>query len=476
MIYLNDYKKIHNYIDTNFNTHVEDIQRFLRQPGISLTGEGMIESNDMLLKYITDLGAINTALVDFEEGWPFIYGELNSKQPNAKTLLIYGQWDVLAVDPDKWVFPPFAAKIVNGTEIGLDAEIGDVLVARGACDQRGPLLAFLKAVESTLAVTGDIPINLIFAIENEEELGSVHIQDFRDLYLPNLQKADAVHYHRMSQDEQGRHIIYLGTKGCHHVELTVRGGEWGGPIERDLHSSDDAWVDHPAWRLVWALNSLKDSNDKVLVEGLYDNCRPSTPEELELIHILLSELDEEAIKTQLGIKQFKQGKSIQDYLEEYILGPIFNIDGLVSGWTGEGVKTNMPQSATAKLDIRTVPNMSADSVIPLLRAHLDKHGFPEVEISGSAYYDWYRTSTREPIIQAIIRATEVMGVRPQVWPSHVTAFPSSIFAQTPLNLAFGTSGLGRGGRAHSSNEYITVEGIKDCEKYSVALLYEFAKL
>ncbi len=146
MIYLNDYKKIHNYIDTNFNTHIEDIQRFLRQPGISLTGEGMKESNDMLLKYITNLGAINTALVDFEEGWPFIYGELNSKQPNAKTLLIYGQWDVLAVDPDKWLFPPFAAEILNGTEIGLGAEIGDVLVARGACDQRGPLLAFLKAV------------------------------------------------------------------------------------------------------------------------------------------------------------------------------------------------------------------------------------------------------------------------------------------------------------------------------------------
>lgn len=473
---MSEWDQIHTYIDSHFNSHVEDIRRFLRQPGISLTGEGVEESTEMLLKYLIKIGATNTKLIEFKDALPFIYGEIQSKQPNTKTLLIYGQWDIVPVDPEQWISPPFAAEIIEGSELGLDPEIGKILVARGAQDQRGPLLAFLKAVESILTVTRDIPVNLIFAIENEEELGSIHLKEFRDLYLPMFQQADAVHYHRMSQDEENRHVIYLGTKGVHHLELTITGGDWGGPIKRDLHSSDDSWVDHPSWRLIWALNSLKDSNGQVLVEGLYDACRSPTPEEKDLVVRLLEDMDEDTVKKRLGIKQFKQGQSLENLLEEYILGPIFNIDGLVSGWTGPGVTTVMPKSATAKLDIRTVPNMRSESILPLLRAHLDKQGFPEVEITGSCHYEAYRTTTKEPIIQAILKATEAMKVQPQVWPTHVTGFPSSVFADRPLNLTFGTSGLGRGGNAHTSDEYVTIEGIKDCEKYSVALLYEFARI
>jgi len=476
VVKLAEMDQIYTYIDENFNDHVKAMQRFLRQPGISITGEGMQKSVEMLLKYLIELGAKNNESVAFKNGWPVIYGELDSKQPNAKTLLVYGMYDVMPVDPDKWVVPPFEAEIIDAQNIGLNSNMGDVLVARGAMNQRGPLLAFLKAVESIQNVTGDLPINLIFVIENEEELGSIHLKEFRDTYISKLQRADAAHYHRMAQNEQGHHVIYLGTRGCFEIELTVKGGDWGGPTERDLHSSDVAWIDHPSWRLVWALNCLTDTDGNVLVEGWFDDCRPSTDEEIELMTILREEFNEEDFKKRQGIKQFKRGQPAKELFEAYVLGPVLNIDGLVSGWIEPGIKTIMPQSATAKLDLRTVPNMKSETIIPLLRVHLDKHGFPEVEIKGATYYDWYRMSVKEPIIQAILRATETMGVRAQIWPSHVASFPGAVFTQPPLNLPFGTSGLGQGGRSHTTNEYITISGIKSCEKYSVALLYEFANM
>jgi len=472
-----DLNNIYAHIDANFDAHLENIRRHLRKPGISLTGEGMHDSTEMLLDLFRDLGASEVHLVEFEDGWPLIYAELWSKNPHAKTLLNYGMWDVMPVRPERWRVPPFDASIIPAQDIGLNPDWGPVLVSRGCYNQRGPLLASLNAIKSIIEVTGDVPVNFIFTVENEEELGSPHMAEFRDRYLDSLKRADAFHYHRMIQSPEGRHQIFLGAKGIVTLELSVEGGGWGGPVSKPLSSSDDPWVDSPAWRLVWALSTLKAPDNRVQIEGFYDHVRPPTEEELDLIDKIRLATDVEQLKGKLHIERFKGGAPLEAVLKDYYLSPVLNIDGYESGYTGEGVLTNLPHRAVAKMDVRLVPNMSADQIVGDLRKHLDKHGFPEVEITkGPGGYDWYRTAVSEDIIQAIISATVKHGVEPLLWPAMPWSFPGSVYAKPPLSLPMGTSGLGRGGWAHSANEFLTVEGIRDHEKYTATLLYEYAGL
>jgi acetylornithine deacetylase/succinyl-diaminopimelate desuccinylase-like protein len=215
----------------------------------------------------------------------------------------------------------------------------------------------------------------------------------------------------------------------------------------------------------------------VQIEGFYDEVQPPTDEDLDLIEKIRLATDVEQLKSKLHIENFKGGAPWETLLRNYYLDPVLNIDGYESGYTDEGVLTNLPHQALAKLDIRLVPNMTVDHVLLCLRRHLDKYGFPEVTLKKMpGGYDWYRTPVSEDIIQAIISATVKHGVKPQLWPAMPWSFPGSVYAKPPLSLPMGTSGLGRGGWAHSANEYITVEGIRDHEKYTVTLLYEYAKL
>lgn len=464
-------------IDANFNARLEEMRRFLRKPGISLTGEGMLESTGMLLDLFHALGADEAHLVEFEGGWPLVYAEFRSKNPKAKTLLNYGMWDVMPAVAERWHVPPFDATILPAEDIGLDREWGDVLVSRGCYNQRCPLLASLYAMKSIMEVTGDIPVNLIFTIENEEELGSPHMAEFRDRYFDCLKRADAVHYHRMIQNPDGRHVIFLGPRGLVTLELTVEGGAWGGPIGKPANSGDDAWVDAPAWRLVWALSTLKSTDNQVSIQGFYDEVRCPTDEELDLVEKIRSNTDVEKLKRKLHIARFKDGAPWEELLKDYYLKPLLNISGLESGYTGEGIMMSLPHRAVAKMDVRLVPNMSVDDVVPRIRSHLDTHGFPEVHVDKMpGGYDWYRTSLKEEIMQAIVSATLKHGVEPEVWPSAPQSFPGAFYARPPLALPMGTSGLGRGGWAHSANEFVTVDGIREHEKYTVTLLHEYAQI
>jgi acetylornithine deacetylase/succinyl-diaminopimelate desuccinylase-like protein len=467
--------RVHDYIDQHWPQYLDDIRTFLRQPGISFTGEGIQESAEMLASCLRGLGASDVHLAEFG-GHPIVYGELRSGRPTAKTLINYGMNDVMPTDEPGWVVPPFSAEIVRAEEVGADPALGDVIVCRGSYNQRGPLHAFLRALDAIKTTTGELPCDIIFCFEHEEEMGSVSMPKFRDAYFDRLSQADAVFYGRMAEDEIGRHIVYLGTKGMVKVELTVEGGDWGGPAQRDVHSSHDVWLDHPAWRLVWALNSLRDVNGRVAIEGFYDNYREPTPAEREMVRKLEESFDEDAVRRALGVVRFKRGLPGREMLAEYILGPVLNIDGLVAGWTGPDIKTIVPRRAVAKLDIRLVPNMTYEEIERKLRHHLAKRGFPEVQVRTSSSYAWYRGSAEDEINQAIIQACHHHEIEPALWPTHIAGFPGALFARPPLSLPMGTAGLGYGDQAHAVNEYITVEGLRDCIKYHATVLMRYAEL
>jgi len=471
--------KIHAHIDNNFQEHLERTRRNLRIPGVSLTeplytNEEVFKSANDLLNYIKELGPVEAELAE-TDGYPVVYGRVNSKNPNAKTVILYSLYDLMPADEPGWKAPPFAAEILDAEEIGLPAFYGKCIVSRGARNQRGPNMGFINALKSIKEVTGDIPVNVIFAVEGEEELASPHLPQFRDRYMDKLKGADGCFYPNPSTDYYGRHHVILGYRGLIALELQVKGGDWGGPAERSLFSAEDHMVDAPAWRLVWALNSLRGPDDKIAIEGFYDDVRPWTEEEREMVEKLKKLFDEEVYKRERGVKKLKRGLPGIKLYESYLMDPRLNINGYSSGYTGPAIKTSFPDSAKAKIDIRLVPNMLADDILRKLRRHLDKHGFPEVEIKVQASYGWVRTSIKSEIVQAALRAADRHGVESICHPLYFGSTPSVVFGGPPLNIPCVSAGLGRMGRPHEANEYITVEGLREFEKYVVTFLYEYAK-
>lgn len=475
-----EYADIHDYIDRNFDRHLEATRRFLQQPSISLVPPGVDggvgKCAEMLCDIIRKLGAERAEVIHLEKGNPVVFGKLRSKTPRAKTLIAYSLYDVMPVDDEDWAAPPFAAEILDAQAIDLPAFYGKCIVARGVRNQKGPIMGFVNALESMLAVRGDIPVNVLFTFDGEEELGSMNfVGPFRKRFLEELKQADAAYYLNPSQNAKGDMVLYLGNRGLAFGELEIRGGEWGGPAKRPLFASHDLWVDSPAWRLAQALATLKDQDGNILVEGFYDNVRPPSAEDRELLARLLERFDEEQVKQELGIYRFKRGKSGRELFEKFVMRPNINVDGYVSGYTGSYVKTMFPDRALAKIDIRLVPDQTMEEILGKLRRHFDRHGFPEIEIKIQGCYNPSKTPLSAHIVQAAIRAAQLHGVTTTCWPLYYAGIPMAVFSDPPLNLPAIGCGLGRMGREHMANEFFTLEGLRIYEKFVVAFLHEFAK-
>ncbi|RLF20053.1 MAG: hypothetical protein DRN15_03245 [Thermoprotei archaeon] len=462
--------KVHEYIEAHFNEHLELTRRLLQQPSISATGEGIEECAQMVADHLKELGA-TVQLVRFRDGHPIVYGKLYSKEAK-KTIIAYSMYDVQPPEPlDEWIAPPFEARIVQMEPFG------DVIVARGAINTKGPLMAFINAVKSIMDSGLEPPVNMIFLIEGEEEIGSPHVPVIVKEKLDELKKADAVYFPSATQDERGVPSVVLGCKGIVYVELEVRGGSWGGPKERDIHSSYIACVDSPVWRLIHLLSTLCSPEGKVLIDGFYDNVAPPSPDDMEMLKKTLEVFDEEVIKRRFTVERFRGDAKGLELLKNLIFSPALNIDGIYAGYIGPGTKTVLPYRAMAKLDFRLVPNMTPEEVVEKLKKHLKKHGFSDVKLKVRDAYPWAKTDPRASIVRAAIRALNIHGFdKYEVWPMSPGSAPFYAFASPPLSLPFVMAGLGHGSRAHAPNEYITVKGLKDLEKYIVTFIYEYASL
>jgi len=452
-------QSIFDYIDSHFDDHVAEVQRYLRQPSVSAQNLGMQECAEMTADYLRTLGA-DAQLVPLEGGHPVVYGTLRSNSSD-KTLLIYSMYDVQPPEPlEGWNSPPWAAAIVDGK-----------IIARGAFNSKGPLMAFVNAVQSIKAVTGDVPVNMIFVIDGEEEMGSLHLPQFIDAYQDELRRAQAMYFHMPSEMIKGRPQVILGFKGNAYFELEVKLREF------DVHSGIAAVVRNPVWRLVWALNSMRGADDRIVIDGFYDNVRPPSQEDLDLLPGIVDVLGPEALA---GMYRMNDPYSVNlagpDFVRQVLFEPTLNIDGFLAGYTGPGSKTIVPASAIAKLDARLVPDMTVEEVLGKIRNHLDKCGFEDVEVRFVTGYGPAKTRASSAIAQAAIRSIEKMGVKPGVAPLVPGSAPEVMFAEPPLSLPFAMSGLGHGFLMHAPNEYFEVEGVRACEKSAVAFLYEYAAI
>ena len=318
-----------------------------------------------------------------------------------------------------------------------------------------------------------IPLNLIFTIEGEEEIGSPSFEAFIRANSAKLE-ADGVVDFDFSQDTTGNVAMHLGLKGIVYLDLVCRGGVKGGPTDVSVHGSVSAWVSSPVWRLIHALGSLTDGRERILIERFYENVARPSRREAAMLRRLARRFDERAFLREMKSLCFKYDRHGVDLLKQGLYSPIINVNGFHAGYSGPGTKTILPRRATAKIDIRFGPDMEPDEVIEKFRKHLADRGFDDIEVGVRDSYTWSKTEASEPIVEKMIRAYRHHGVDPEVWPIATWAAPYFVFSRI-LHLPVVSGGLGHGGRQHVPNEYMTVNGLRDFEKFAATFLYLMAE-
>ena len=476
--------RIYSQIDKDQNKHVEKIREFIRQPTISNTGEGMKEGAELLRGYFENLGC-KIAEIRPTPGWPLVYGEYDARA--EKTLIIYMMYDCMPADELGWTVPPFKGRLVHDYKVGNYSPFKTVLMARGAINSKGPLVAFLNTIESMIKVDGELPLNLILLAEGEEEMASKHLPAFVKDHLNELRRADAMFFPMGGQSADGKITMMPGTKGVAYFELECSGALWGrGPRQFDIHGSNKVVVDNPVWRMIHALKTMTtDDGNSVTIKGWYDNVAPPTQEEKQIIEDLLPDYDLTPMKQVLKVDKFFVDESDKRaLLTKYYCEPSgLNIDGISGGYTGLGGKTVLPHKCVVKADVRFVPNQRSDEFLPKLRAHLDRLGYQDIQVKQLDGGEWARTSIKAPIWQAVKSTYESFGLKPKTAVRNIGYAPFSLFSQDPLYLpgGFAWGMLGHGTKAHSPDEYFviegneTVRGLASCEKSFTSILYKYSE-
>jgi acetylornithine deacetylase/succinyl-diaminopimelate desuccinylase-like protein len=459
-------EELHRDIDRSWSRHLEETRRLLRMPSVSMTGEGIEETARAVSAMLEKMGVRAKLFRGRKDSHPLVTGYLDVGA--EKTGILYGMYDVQPVgDLDQWDHPPFGAKIVRMKPHG------EVLVNRGAYNSKGALAGMLLAIR-TMVDRGEMPLNMHFVIEGEEECGGLSFPRYIEKNKGRLSKADVAFGFDYSEDSRGVPVISLGLKGVVYFDLIAEGNpETGGPMKWDVHSGEASWVHNPAWRLTQALSTMVDAEQRPSIDGIWDDVRAPDADDRDLIRKVAPHFDPEAHLDDLGVAKFKGEGTTEELITRYLFEPSVNIDGLIAGYTEPGTKTVIPQSAVAKVDIRTVPDMTVEGTREKVMAHLRRRGFTDIRMRTYDDYPWSKVSPREPISVACVEAMRYHGKEPEVWPMMAGSAPFYLFDQV-LGVPWGGVGLGHGGRAHAPNEFAVVRGMREFEKSVVTLMHMYA--
>lgn len=446
-------QKVLDYIEEHKEEYLELLLRFCRQPSVAATGEGIDEMAGMVVEELKKLG-VEPAVVE-TGGSPFIYGEIRGE--TDRTFGFYDHYDVQPVDPiDEWLSPPYAAEIRDG-----------VIYARGVADNKDGLVTRLCAVDAWQKVYGKLPLNVKFCFEGEEEIGSPHLVSVAKAH-PEMIQCDGYVWEGGDREKGGPAEITMGVKGLLYVEL------YATVSEKDAHSMYAAIMPSAAWHLVEALNTLRDKDGKVLIEGFYDGIPPITQAELDA---LKTDVFDEADTRDniLGISKFIADEHGEDLLKRLYYQPTCNICGITSGYQGVGSKTVLPGKASCKIDFRLVPGQDPDNILNLLRRHLDKHGFEDIEIKCNSGCPAFRSDPNSPFCKAIVSTMrKLFNEEPCIQCTSGGTSPMYAFC-TDANIPaamFGASS--KGANIHSPNEHLAVDAFYDMIRITAVMMHEFA--
>jgi acetylornithine deacetylase/succinyl-diaminopimelate desuccinylase-like protein len=408
----------------------------------------------LLEKIMNDAG-IETEIVQLPVGHPVLLGKVPSKK-SERTLLFYGHYDVQPPEPiEEWASDPFAAELKEGK-----------IVARGASDSKNNVMALVKTVEAYTRTMGEPPLNLKFLFEGEEEISSPHLPQFVEDHKSKL-NADAVVCYDGDIHESGRANIDLGLKGILYVELHCRGPKV------DLHSSRAPLAPNPAWRIVWALNTIKGPDGKIKVEGWYDRLHKPTKGEIGLLKKI--PFDEQKEKSEMGLSNFLLNRKGLDALQAYLYEPTCTVCGFLTGYVAEGLKTVLPSKAMAKLDFRLVYDQNPDELFEKLKHRLHKHGFDDIEVQKLGTLEPSKTPVSAPIAQAAISAAkEVFKGDPIVSPNAAGSGPDYLFTKRLGLNSVWTGCASAFSNAHAPNEFERVDDFFRGIEFAGTIMENFA--
>jgi acetylornithine deacetylase/succinyl-diaminopimelate desuccinylase-like protein len=415
-----------------------ELEEFLRMPSISAQRDesgGFRECADWVARKLEEAGA--EARILETDGHPVVYAETGE---GPKTLLSYGHYDVQPPEPlELWESEPFEPTIRDGS-----------LFARGVADDKGDVLARIQALRLYREEHGPLPFKLKFFIEGEEEVGSPNLAPFVRANA-ELLSADACLWEGSMKDEAGRPMIFCGTKGMAYVELRARGAS------HDLHSMYGGIAPNPAWRLVQALRTIKDEKGNVTLDGLDELAEEPSEKDLEAIGGIPFSAQE--LKASWDVDAFDRDLSGEEALREMLLRPTANIAGFMSGYTGPGSKTIVPSEAFVKMDFRLVAGQSPGPVVGLIRAHLEKRGFDDIEVVDLHGVEAAKTPVDSPIVQTAVETWEDLGHEDAVvYPTVGGSGPTSLVA-TELGIPTIMTGsvANTDSRLHSPNEWVRLD-------------------
>lgn len=440
------------YLDANRDRFVDELRDLCGIP--SETGRD--DALDVAAQWCSQrLTAAHCATREFRiKGEPaLVVGEVGS---GKRTLICVQHYDVQpAVPLELWKTPPYEAALRDGA-----------VIARGADDNKGHLLLRIQAAETYRAVHGELPIKLRFLIEGEEEDGSAHLAELLAMD-PALTDGDGALKEGGAVDSAGRPQLLLGGKGIFYMELRVR------TMARDAHSGGATHLPNAAWRLVQSLSTLVDPAGRARIEGFYDDVRKPTAAELAHVRSLPFEAD--VLKRIYGIDAFAWGRRDDEARVASIFEPTCNIAGIESGFTGVGTKTVIPSQAMVKIDFRLVPDQDPKKIKELVRAHLDRNGFHDVELVGKEGTRPYRGRMDDPLVRATQAVAEETFGQPAL------LIPSS-GGTSPMwqvcgkrSLANVTLGMGHpNAGAHAPNEHILLDNYWKALRATVALYGRYA--
>ena len=442
------------YVDNNMKGLISDLQTLIRQPSVSAKNEGLEECARLVAKIMRNSGICSELLYLRKGVPPVVYGEVKSRQNPKKTLLFYNHYDVQPAEPfDLWKDKPFSGKI-----------IGNKIFGRGSADDKGELITRIKAVESYLKTEGDVPCNVKFLVEGEEEIGSMHVEK----YLKKFKKkfsCDGVIWEFGYVDAKDRPIISLGMKGLLYVELSVT------ESIRDAHSSLAVLIENPAWRLLEALKTLRDPNGKILIKDWYKEVSSLTKKELKLIQT--EPFDEKEFKKEYGIKRFVANKTGIAARKALVGEPTCNIAGFVSGYTGPGAKTVLPSQALVKIDFRLVPKMDPLKQLARLKHHLRSNGFGDIKVKMIHGEDASKTKILDPFVSKVKKAANESFGKSIVSVSSAGTGPMYSFAKVLCAPCISIGSTYIFSRIHSPNEFARIDLLNKTTKCICRIMSKF---
>jgi acetylornithine deacetylase/succinyl-diaminopimelate desuccinylase-like protein len=446
------------YLRSHRDRHLEELKDFIRIPSISAKSEYRAEvrkAAEWLIDKMLEAG-LQKAELHPTEGHPIVMGEWRGLE-GAPTLLVYGHYDVQPAEPlEEWSSPAFEPEVREGKLFG-----------RGAVDDKGQLFLYLKAVEAHIATRGTLPVNLVFLIEGEEEVGSPNLEAF---LVENRERlaADAVLISDTGMFAPGLPSITKGLRGLAYMEIRVRGPR------SDLHSgSYGGAVVNPANALAQIVARLHDDQGRVTIPGFYDDVMDLPEAERETIASL--PFTEEGLRSEVGSLELG-GEEGFGALERIWARPTLDVNGLLSGYTGEGAKTVLPARAMAKVSMRLVPNQSHLDIEQKFTDHVRAIAPRGVEVEVLALHGgepWYADPTEAIFERASSALEEAFGTPPVFIREGgsipiVQAFQQTLSAPVVL-LGFALPGS----NAHAPDEWFSLDNFGRGAE-AIAILFEAA--